>query len=218
MSPLCNIFPRLYPTLITSRPELSIFALQCINFKGSSLTPPDSPTLSDTTVAWSNPSIVRDNTAVSKYDPDEYERTSYYNGIAGKSDHPALIYRSDMFTTLFPKPVGQHIPVKSVHGVFGTPLNRVWVAVCLEICGLINARNLPSSSISLARFITRTRVLGEEDMKKSIGPVVIWIGVNPGSISSDTAHDISQEILALLLKNEVEDVVVEWRESVTRML
>ena len=31
--------------------------------------------------------------------PDEYERTSYYNGIARDGDHPDLIYRSDFLTT-----------------------------------------------------------------------------------------------------------------------
>ncbi|KAI6006806.1 hypothetical protein EDD15DRAFT_2383824 [Pisolithus albus] len=46
-----------------------------------------------------------------------------------------------------------------------------------------------------------------QEEKGSLGPVVLWIGVQSGSTSSDTAHDVSQEILALLRKNEVEDVV-----------
>ncbi len=55
-------------------------------------------------------------------------------------------------------------------------------------------------------------------MKGSLGPVVIWVGVMPGSTSPETAHDVSQQILALLRKNGVEDVVVEWREAVAQKL
>src|SRR5258707_6058392 len=51
--------------------------------------------------------------------------------------------------------------------------------------------------------------------KGSLGPVVIWVGVIPGSTSADTAHEVSQEILALLLKNRVEGGV-EWREELKR--
>ncbi|KAH7882795.1 hypothetical protein F5I97DRAFT_1931394 [Phlebopus sp. FC_14] len=71
------------------------------------------------------------------------------------------------------------------------------------------------SSIDTARFFTHGPT-GEE--KGSLGPVVIWIGVLPGSTSADTAHDVSQQILALLQKNEVEGVVVEWREAVAQRL
>ena len=64
---------------------------------------------------------------VSQYTPNGYERTSFYNGITGNGDHPDLVYRSDFLATPFPKPVGRyaHIPVKSLRGVFDTPLNGV---------------------------------------------------------------------------------------------
>src|SRR6266478_5741058 len=66
---------------------------------------------------------------------------SYYNGITGDGDHPDLVYRLDFLTTPFPKPVGRHahIPVKSLCGVFDTPLNSVWDAVGPQIRDLINA-------------------------------------------------------------------------------
>ena len=150
--------------------------------------------------------------------PDEYERTSYYNGITGNGDHPELVYRSDFLTTPFPKPVGRfaHIPVKLLRGVFDTPLNGVWDTVGPEIRDLVKARKIIWSSVDPARFFTH-RPPGEEE-KGSLGPVVIWVGVIPGSTSSDTAHEVSQEILALLLKNGVEDAVVEWREAVPHRL
>jgi len=150
--------------------------------------------------------------------PDEYERTMYYNGIVGGSDHPELVYRSDFFTTPFPKPVGRHgyVPVKSARGVFNTPLNSVWDTVGPQILDLIKARKIKWSSVNKARFFTDGPP--GEDEKGSLGPIVIWISVIPGSTSADTAHDVSQEILALLLKNGVEGVVVEWIEAVVERL
>ena len=68
-------------------------------------------------------------------------RTPYYNGITGDRDHPVLVYRSDFLTTPFPKPVGRHahIPVKSLRGVFDTPLNGIWDVVGPQIRDLIKA-------------------------------------------------------------------------------
>ncbi|OSX61772.1 hypothetical protein POSPLADRAFT_1144689, partial [Postia placenta MAD-698-R-SB12] len=172
-----------------------------------------SPALSDVTTA-SNLSVLASNaTAVSEYCPDEYERTSYYNGIAGDGDHPDLVYRSDFLTMPFPKSAGRHarLPVKSLRGVFDTPLNEVWYTVRPQIRDLIKAQQIIWSSVDLARFFTHAP-LGE-DAKASLGPVIIWVGVIPGSTSADTAHKVFQEILALLLKNGVKDAVVEWREA-----
>ena len=159
-----------------------------------------------------------DATVVSGHGPDAYERAAYYNGTTGDCDHPELVYRSNSLTTLFPKPVGRfsHIPVKSLRGVFGTPLNKVWDTVGPQIRDILKAEKIQWSSIDPARFFTHGPP-GEED-KGSLGPVVIWVGVLPGSTSPDTTHDISQQILALLRKNDVEGIVVEWREAVPQRL
>ncbi|KAJ6616507.1 hypothetical protein B0H10DRAFT_2391937 [Mycena sp. CBHHK59/15] len=137
-----------------------------------------------------------------------YEKTSYYNSITGDGDHPDLVYRSDFLTTPFPKP--------SLRGVFDTPLNGVWDVVGPQIRDLIKARKINWSSVDPARFFTHAP-LGEE-AKGSLGPVVRWVGIIPGSTSADTAHEVSQEILTLLRKNGVDDAVVEWREAVPQRL
>jgi hypothetical protein len=159
-----------------------------------------------------------DTTVVSQHTPTDYERTTYYNGITGDGDHPELVYRSDFLTTPFPKPVGRfaHIPVKSLRGVYDTPLNDVWESVGPKIVELITARKLNWSSVDPARFFTHATP-GEEK-KGSLGPVVIWLGVLPGSTSSDTAHEVSQEIFTLLQEHGVKDVVVQWREAVLQRL
>lgn len=159
-----------------------------------------------------------DITVVSQHTPTEYERTTYYNGTAGDGDHPILIYRSDFFTTPFPKPSGRYgqIPVKTLRGVYDTQLNVVWETVGPGIVDLITTRRINWSSVDPARFFTHATA-GEEE-KGSLGPVVIWVGVMPGSTSSDTAHKVSQEILALLQAHGVKDAVVEWREAVLQRL
>ncbi|KAG6807333.1 hypothetical protein H0H92_007973, partial [Tricholoma furcatifolium] len=189
----------------------SLFGLQCIVRQDQHYKEPSSPITSTS-------SVPSESTVVSEHAPDAYERVAYYNGITGDSDHPQLIYRSNALATPFPKPAGRfaHVPVKSLRGVFDTPLNQVWDFVGPQIRDIIKARKIRWSSIDTARFFTHAAP-GENE-KGSLGPVVIWIGVKPGSTSSDTAHDISQEILTLLGKNKVEDVVVEWREAVLQKL
>lgn len=120
-----------------------MFALECINLQGYQRKGLGSPPLSDQSMS-SHPSALSfasDTTVVSEYIPDEYERTTYYNGIAGDSDHPELVYRSDLFTMPFPKPTGRHapVPVRSLRGVFDTPLNGVWHTVGPQIRDLVNA-------------------------------------------------------------------------------
>ncbi|KAG5651510.1 hypothetical protein H0H81_008375 [Sphagnurus paluster] len=201
-----NFFPR-HTTLTTFRPGLSLFALQCINSEGHKLKSANSSP-SDVSTASSAP----DTTIVSKYGLDRYERINYYNGISGAHIHePELLYHSDLHTTPFPKPVGRHgyIPVKSIHGIFETPLHRVWDTVSPQILDVLKARKIQYSSIDPVRFVTH----GEDEIR-SRGPAVVWVGVIPGSTSPDTAHEASQEILALLLQNGVDDAVVEWREAV----
>ena len=179
-----------------------------------------SPPLSKITTGFNLSTVTfsGDFTAVSMHGPDEYERKAYYNGITGDRDHPHLVYRSDFLATPFPRPSGRygHIPVKSLRGVFDTPLNAVWDIVGPQIRDIIKAHKIHWSCIDLVRFFTHAPLGG--DAKGSLGPVVIWIGVTPGSTSIDAAHEVSQEILTLLQKNEVNDVVVEWREAVLHRL
>ncbi|KAI6040832.1 hypothetical protein EDC04DRAFT_2867379 [Pisolithus marmoratus] len=165
----------------------------------------------------SNLSALMFATVVSMH-PNEYKKMSYYNGITGDSDHLHLVYHSDFLTTPFPKPTGRftHIPVKSLCGVFDTLLNGVWDTVGPQIHDLIKAWKINWMSVDPAHFFTHAP-LGEGG-NGSLGPIVIWVGVIPGSTSADTAHKVSEEILSLLLKNGVDDVVVEWHEAVLQRL
>ncbi|KAI0257534.1 hypothetical protein BJV78DRAFT_1272506 [Lactifluus subvellereus] len=137
-----------------------------------------------------------------------YEAASYYNGITTNGDHPVLVYRSDFVTTPFPEPNSNdrffHLPVKSLHGVFDTPLNWVWHVVGPAIRDLVKARNIQYTSIDPARFLTHA-TLGEGD-KGSLGPVVVWIvpqtlagpPLLPPADSTDPTHYARRFLTALL--------------------
>jgi hypothetical protein len=150
-------------------------------------------------------------TIASEHSPTAFEKQFYYNGITGDSNCPELVYRSDYHTTPFARPTGRfsQVPVKSVYGVFDTPLSTVWGTVRPQIRDILKAHGVKYSSIDAARFYIHGPPSEE---KGSLGPPVVWIGVQPGSTSADTAHDISQAILVLLEKSKVTEVVIEWRE------
>src|ERR1700674_1845369 len=104
----------------------------------------------------------------------DWERTTYYHGIS--PDPPELLYRSDLLENPFPIPKGRHphLPTKTVHGVFNTPLNAVWDTVAPQLCQSLKGREIPFSAIHTARFVTH----GEDGMDTR-GPVVIWIATHP---------------------------------------
>ncbi|KAI0768163.1 hypothetical protein BD413DRAFT_614815 [Trametes elegans] len=124
-------------------------------------------------------------------------------------DQPILVYRSDYRPTLFPKPSGRHapLPVKTLWGVFDTPLNKAWPAVGLQICAVLKAWKLRRWSIDPARFFTDRRCGG--NAQGALGPpVVVWIGVadNMGDTSDDWDVFVAHEAK---VKPAFEDSVVD---------
>jgi hypothetical protein len=150
-------------------------------------------------------------TVVSAYAVSDYERTSYYNGITDEGSHPDLLHRtgSAKYSWIQPKDEHAYQPTKSLRGVFRTPLNDVWSTVGPQVRELVKDRKISHLSIAAARFVTHG-----EDGEETLGPVVIWVGVYPGSTSADTAHEVSQNILDLLEKNGVMGIEIEWHEAV----
>ena len=59
----------------------------------------------------------------SQYNLTEFEKVTYYHGVS--VDPPELLYRSNWLENPFPLPIGriQHVPTKTAHGVFNTPLS-----------------------------------------------------------------------------------------------
>jgi len=204
---------RVYTTLTIFCLELSAFVLWCVEFaheyQGRAL--PTSPALSDfSQLSLLSHDISSSATPVgSAHAVSDFEASSYYLGIS--NDHPLLLYRTGSKEYPFVKPKGSQAyrTSKSVRGVYGTPLNAVWSTVGPLVRDLIKTQKIRYTSIDVARFITH-----ETDKTDVPGPIVIWIGVHPGSTTADTAHDVSENILGLLQSYGIEGVEVEWRESV----
>lgn len=207
---------RVCTPLTTSRLDLSLFTLQCINYSGhrKSLGSPASPTIGEAS-AYLSAHSPADTAPVSPYAISDWERTTYYNGISPGGDHPELLYRSDLLENPFPVPTGRHphIPSKTARGVFNTRLNAVWHAVAPLIRELLKNLKIHYSAFKAARFLTHG-----EDGKDTLGPVVVWIATHPGTTTAENAHDASLEILSLLKANGVEGVVVEWYEGAVEKL
>ncbi|KAF9039249.1 hypothetical protein BJ165DRAFT_1497065 [Panaeolus papilionaceus] len=79
----------------------------------------------------------------------DYEKQYYWNGIS--TDPPHLLYRSDLDSNPFPHPSpgdrSPYIPVKSVRGVFNTPLNPVW-----DVVAPLIIQNLRNSNMALCPY------------------------------------------------------------------
>ncbi|EJD00197.1 uncharacterized protein FOMMEDRAFT_136267 [Fomitiporia mediterranea MF3/22] len=152
----------------------------------------------------------KNDTATAPHLVSEFERTHYYHGIS--PDPPELLYRSDLESNPFPLPPPRarwsEIPVKTAEGVFKTPLNPVWHTVAPLIVALLKQRCIKYSALKSARFSTR-----DEDGKKTLGPIVIWISTHPTTTSAENARDASPDILRILEEHKVKGAVVEWYEG-----
>ncbi|KAF7301089.1 putative transmembrane protein [Mycena indigotica] len=197
---------------------LSIFTLECINFASQGLlTALASPIPRDTSTVFSTLSLNSTIAMRAPHVPTDWERTHYYHGIS--PDPPELLYRSDFATRTFTIPQGRftEVPIKTVHGVFGTHLNLVWDTVGPHIRDYLKARKVKYSFFTVARFGTRSSFYDKEE-DSEFGPLVLWIATHPGTTTVDTAHDVSPALLAFFTASGVDDVVAEWYEGPTEEL
>ncbi|KAI4519629.1 hypothetical protein K525DRAFT_271553 [Schizophyllum commune Loenen D] len=137
----------------------------------------------------------------------KYERDFYYHGLSGCP--PPLLWRSDLEDNPFPtpKPGDRYfsIPVKTAHGVVGSPLNAVWPAVAPAILASLKSRGIRYSAVQPVRF-----PIVEGDGDKRLGPVVVWIAIPPNSAKASAVRDATPDILHILAEVQITGVVVEW--------
>ncbi|KAK7044931.1 hypothetical protein R3P38DRAFT_2881761 [Favolaschia claudopus] len=146
---------------------------------------------------------------------------AFYN----EGHYSELIYRSPSTN---PTAQSQHIVnSNSIYTADDTRLGKIWPTILDDIRLVVKAAVPSYSSLNACRRgpanpdFTFSSNPDLDDGKTDTGglrPAVVCVGVPPGSISADTAHDVSQTILDLLLKHGVDDVVVEWREAVVSRL
>ncbi|KAF9218701.1 hypothetical protein BS17DRAFT_719790, partial [Gyrodon lividus] len=183
---------------------------QSLSAQQEALKHPVSPALSDASTLCSQLSITSDATVVAPHLISKFEKVHYWHGIS--VDPPELLYRSDLKSNPFlvhpPGTRWSEVPVKTTEGVFGTPLNTVWHIVAPMIIALFKKRGIKHSALKTACVSTR-----DEDGKKTLGPIVVWISTHPHTTSTENACEASPDILHILEEHKVEGAVVEWYEG-----
>ncbi|KAH9940906.1 uncharacterized protein BXZ73DRAFT_88584 [Epithele typhae] len=149
-------------------------------------------------------SLASEPTTSAPYAVSTYEKFTFYYGIAGNSDHPNLLYRSDYKANPFRLPQGRFAtpPAKRVTDVYGTSITKAWRKIARGITSILKANGVSSGTVDAARFV----VSGEDGVER-IGPPVIWISVIPGSFDNARAHIATQPMLALLRQCGAGDAV-----------
>ncbi|KAG5635473.1 hypothetical protein H0H81_011114 [Sphagnurus paluster] len=108
----------------------------------------------------------------------EEEATFYYSGLYSS---PRLVYRTG--TTPWTMPAGPEAyrVLKELRPVFRHKINDVWDELGPKVCHLLDNDGLLWTSIDIVRFKVQ-----KEDAP--VGPVVLWIGVVPETLSSEDAR------------------------------
>lgn len=185
------------------------FVTSCIVYaREHAQGPPSSP--ADST---SKLNLVSNYTSSASTDPpshavSKHEAIFYYSGISPTP--PKLVYRTGSSKAPWIKPTGleAYRRLKQVRGVFGHKLNLVWSDVGPRARDLLKAQGVAWTSIDVARFVTKA-----DDDQEIRGPVVLWIGVVPDSLQPEDAFASANKLLALLAEFGIDDVEVEYRES-----
>ena len=139
------------------------------------------------------------------------EAMYYYAGISRSP--PKLVFRTSK--TPWVKPTGPEAyrHLKQLREVYGHKLNDHWDnTIGPEVLDLLDQQQVRFSSVDVVRFRSG------KDTDIVISPVVLWIGVLPGSLLAEEAFSSANGLLELLKGHGIHDVDVEYRESVYRSL
>lgn len=134
--------------------------------------------------------------------PSETESKLYYYGLPSR---PPLVARSS--TTPWKEPTGSeaYCEAKELRPVYNHALQEVWKAgLAREVIAVLDSMEVKFTSIDIVR-------IGIPE--QSHFPVIIWIGVTPGSLSGEDGVVVVSKCRGLLEKHDITDVDVEIRES-----
>jgi hypothetical protein len=144
------------------------------------------------------------STSSSQYSVSEDEAIFYYSGLPSG---PRLVYRTGPTPWTKPSGLEAYTVLKELRPVFGHKLNTVWKDLGPKIHDCLDSVGVLWTSIDVVRFI---KVLKGE----VVGPVVLWIGVAPETLSGEDAHTAAHGCLDLLREFGITDVEIEYRESI----
>ncbi|CUS13209.1 unnamed protein product [Tuber aestivum] len=130
------------------------------------------------------------------------EAKHYYHGLYSRA---VLVARSGTDPWIPPAGPEADFPRKYLRPVGNHPITEVWDKLLIPIDNILRSKGVECTSIDLPRIA----VVGEP-----VAPVVVWIGVKPGSLSGEDGFAAVMECKQLLMTHQLLDVEVEIRESV----
>ena len=138
--------------------------------------------------------------------PSEMESKFYYAGLPSS---PTLVARISTTDTPWEAPTGPEAYTrrKELSGVGNHPIRDAWEegGLGVKVYTLLDAMNVKWSSIDIVR-------IGYSE--ESFAPVVLWIGVNPASLSGVDGVVVVHKCREILEENCINDVDVEIRETI----
>ncbi|KAF8957093.1 hypothetical protein BDZ97DRAFT_120014 [Flammula alnicola] len=130
-----------------------------------------------------------------------YEAKFYYAGLPSA---PVLVARTS--TTPWPTGPEAYRNVKELHAVGNHALKEVWEDnLALKLHALLDSMKVKWTSTDVVRI---------GNAGESSAPVILWIGVMPGSLSGDDGIVVASKCRERLVESNIADVDVEIRESV----
>ncbi|KAI5885212.1 uncharacterized protein SCHCODRAFT_02645452 [Schizophyllum commune H4-8] len=166
-----------------------------------------------------HPETLSTTTDGSPYAVSEYEKWFYYHGNSN-----TLVYRSDLHTNPFPDPSPGARPPQRRFDHFSwhmhPALHDAWNAparVHHQVSEALKARGITFYDACLYRV--REGDEDEDVWPAPQGRPIVWVLMPPGAVTAEVAHEVSEEIFALLEKQGIArgDLEVEWAEGHMRM-
>jgi hypothetical protein len=136
------------------------------------------------------------------YPPSFVEAQYFYYGIPSQ---PPLVARSSANVWVEPRGPEAYLLPKESSTIGLHPLREIWEAtVGPAMVDYLDSKGVKCTSLDPVRM----GYAGE-----SSPPVIIWMGVVPGSLSAEDGVEVATRCKSILLAHDIDDVHVEIRES-----
>ncbi|TCD60356.1 hypothetical protein EIP91_010316 [Steccherinum ochraceum] len=147
----------------------------------------------------------------SRFPASDEEAELYYHGLPSQ---PVLVARTGSIEYISRYILNCHFPRarrRTLRPAGPHKIAEVWEELGPVIVSILDRENVNWTSLDVVR-------IGFVDEPKVSAPVVLWIGVELESLSSDVGNDVALECKELLLAHGIGDVEVEIREATVETL
>ncbi|KAF8992685.1 hypothetical protein BDQ17DRAFT_1253700, partial [Cyathus striatus] len=110
------------------------------------------------------------------------------------------------------KPIGleAYLVPKVIRPVFDDKFAAVWEEMGTQIYKHLDDANVNWTTIDVVRFAEPVKY---NTVRETVGPIFLWIGVHPGSLSRELAEKEAVACKEILLSFDIDSVEVAFRES-----